>query len=551
MQQDVMNEKQLRAIAPQRSSRSLHHALLIAAATICCGLLVWQTFGLGQNMQHPSVIRSRQVTDDDISTYPGEHIQWEPCGQVDHRPLECSSIAVPKDQFNPSNFDNETFNIPLVRMRGKNATQNLLVNPGGPGGSGFAFMYGDALEIMRVIDESFHLLSFDPRGVNSSRPLATCYPDQETRKRLPEIKATDPSADSPEVYAWTTNFAHACSDTMGESGKYINTPQTAADMNNILDAVGQKDMAYWGFSYGSILGQTYATMFPDRSKRVIIDGIASHFDWYGALIEDKDFIDSEKVLYGIFDECVKAGANCTLSALADTSEELYQKFMDFTAQIQAEPVSVYVNNSLYGVLDYHSLWFNGVYRALYRPSGWYSFTDRLAKLMQGDATEAFLAYGFGDPFTRIGDGDIVIHLNDGPSGSEHWPQERTKLLDQLLPWYANSSFAFSQNKLYYAKQQWRIPRTHTFKPRQNVETAHPLLVLSMTFDPVCPLASAKVATESFKGSRLVEVKGYGHCSQAMESSCAATHIRNFLQKGVLPDNHVQCEVDNKYYVKPE
>ncbi|EFQ96695.1 hypothetical protein MGYG_08619 [Nannizzia gypsea CBS 118893] len=535
----------------RQSSRSVYYALLVVGTTIFCGFLIETTgfvFGQGQ----ASIIQSRQPSKGDKLTYPGEKVKWEPCGQVEDRPLECSSITVPKEHFNTNNANNnETFSIPLVRMRGKNATQNLLVNPGGPGGSGFAFIYGDAISLMAVIDESHHLLSFDPRGVNSSQPLATCYPDQETRKHLSEVRATDPSADSPDVYAWTTNFARACSDTMGDMGKYINTPQTAADMNSILDAVGQDDMVYWGFSYGSILGQTYATMFPDRSKRVIIDGIANHFDWYNALIEDKDFIDSENVLFGIFDECIKAGSKCPLAALADSSQDLYQKFMDTVKEIKAEPRSVYVNNTLYGVLDYHSLWFNGVYRALYRPSGWYSFADRLAKLMQGDATEAFLAYGFGDPFMRTGDGDIVIHLNDGLSGEKHWPQERTELLDQLLPWYANSSFAFSQNKLYYAKQQWRIPRTHKFTPRDDVETAHPLLVLSMTFDPVCPLASAKVATQSFRGSRLVEVKGYGHCSQAVQSACATKHIRNFLQRGVLPDTHVQCDVDSEYYIKPE
>ncbi|KAF3481025.1 uncharacterized protein GIQ15_06372 [Arthroderma uncinatum] len=471
---------------------TIGHVLLVAAATICCGILAWRTLSLGRHVQEASIVQSRKGTKNALYTYSGENIKWAACGQVDNCPLECSSIEVPKDHFSINNFDNETFNIPLVRMRGKNATQNLLVNPGGPGGSGFAFMYDDALDIMDVIDESFHLLSFDPRGVNSSRPLATCYPDQGTRKRLSEIRATDPSRDSPDVYAWTANFVHACADTMGEAGRYINTPQTAADMNNILDAVRQDDM------------------------RVIIDGIANHFDWYGALIEGKDFIDTDKVLYGIFDECVKAGSNCTLSALADNSEELYRKFLDLTAKIRAEPISVYINSTLYGVLDYHSLWFNGGIRP--RPS-W--------------------------PM------DLGIHLKDGPSGPKYWPQGRTNLLDKLLPWYGNSSFAFAQNKLYYAKQQWRIPRTHGFVPRIDVETAHPLLVLSMTFDPVCPLASARVGAESFRGSRLVEVKGYGHCSQAMKSSCAVAHIRNFLQEGVLPDTHVQCEVDNEYYVKPE
>lgn len=554
-----MDGKQLRlekatSVRQQGGQTRRPTLLLIATAVICCGLIILRSLNFEQHIRPASLKyagQRRQGINSEVFKYPGERIEWKPCGQVNGRPLECSSIDVPMDHSANQSSDNRTFSVPLIRMRDENATQNLIVNPGGPGGSGFDMIYMDGEEIKSIIGEGFHLLSFDPRGVNSSRPLATCYPDQETRERLSGHHYTDPVGDSPEVYAWTTNFVHACSDTMGDYGKYINTPQTAADMNSILEALGQEDMVFWGFSYGSLLGQTYATMFPDRSRRIIIDGITNQFDWYEALIEDQDFIDSDKVLYGIFDECVKAGSNCTLSALADTTEDLYGQFLNFTAQLEKKPINVYVNSTLYGVLNYHSLWFNGVYRALYNPSGWFTFTDRLAKLMQGDATDAFLAYGFGDTFTRVGDGDIVIHLNDAPSGTEYWPQERAKLLDMLLPFYKDSSFAYAQNKLYYTKQQWQIPRTHDYTPRKSVKTTHPLLVLSMSLDPVCPLASAKGATKTFEGSRLIEVKGYGHCSLAMKSSCATKHIRNFLYDGILPDDHVQCEVDNEYYVKPE
>jgi len=100
------------------------------------------------------------------------------------------------------------------------------------------------------------------------------------------------------MYAWSHNLVRACAETMGEHGKYVNTPQTAADMNSILDAVGQEDMAYWGFSYGTILGQTYAGLFPNRSKRVIIDGVANQFDWYEGQLDYEAFTDSENVFNG-------------------------------------------------------------------------------------------------------------------------------------------------------------------------------------------------------------------------------------------------------------
>ncbi|KAK4095884.1 hypothetical protein N658DRAFT_390614, partial [Parathielavia hyrcaniae] len=74
-------------------------------------------------------------------------------------------------------------------------------------------------------------------------------------------------------------------------------------------------------------------------------------------------------------------------------------------------------------------------------------------------------------------------------------------------------------------------------------TAYPLLLFSTTYDPVCPLMSARSAKEAFEGSRIVEVKGYGHSSLAVPSLCVARHVRDYLYEGKLPDAHVQCEPD--------
>jgi pimeloyl-ACP methyl ester carboxylesterase len=125
----------------------------------------------------------------------------------------------------------------------------LRVLSGGPGGSGVEFLFRRGKQLSEIVGEGFHLLSFDPRGINSSQPLASCYPTQEARRDLSPVRETELVHDSPELYAWTQNYVRACADTMDEHGAYINTPQTSADMNSILDAVGQEDLVYWGFRY--------------------------------------------------------------------------------------------------------------------------------------------------------------------------------------------------------------------------------------------------------------------------------------------------------------
>ncbi|KAJ5188350.1 Alpha/beta hydrolase fold-1 [Penicillium cf. griseofulvum] len=431
--------------------------------------------------------------------YSGEHITWEPCGDLHDRPLECSSIQVPIDQFATEKPN------PTSSKRERNP--NLLLNPGGPGASGFEFLYSRGDQLKTILGSGFHFLTFDPRGSHN--------------------RARDAAADSPEIYAWARNFAKACADTMGDYAPYINTPQTAADMNSILDAVGREDMIYWGFSYGTLLGQTYAGLFPERSRRVVIDRVVDQFVWYEGVGESDELIDTDK-------------KNCT---------ELHEIVLSFMDNLRNNPLDIYINNTVYGILTYEKVWYNGVFAALYKPPLWSSLAENLYSFIQGNATPAFLAYntdhGLNDESNEF------VTLNDGRTGPAHWPQGKDELLTQITPWLNQSLFSASFLTKYYQKQQWTVPRMHPYVPRRDVETAHPLLILSTTYDPVCPLASARLGNEAFSGSRVVEVEGYGHCSVAVASICAAQHLRAFLYEGKLPDGYTRCKVDSVYFGKPD
>ena len=170
------------------------------------------------------------------------------------------------DHFNKSSAHG--FSIPLIRMLATNTSatggKSILINPGGPGGkclspiwqtmanfviaSGIAFLWRAGGDLNKIIGEGFHLVSFDPRGVNSSIPEASCYVTPAKRAEELETNPWDLEFEAGEMFTRAENGAKACADTMGELGAYINTPQTAADMNSILDAIGQEELYYWGFS---------------------------------------------------------------------------------------------------------------------------------------------------------------------------------------------------------------------------------------------------------------------------------------------------------------
>lgn len=262
-------------------------------------------------------------------------------------------------------------------------------------------------------------------------------------------------------------------------------------------------------------------------------------------------VDTTHVAEGFFDECIKAGANCTLSKFATSKDELMEKVMSFVKELEEDPLAVYVNKTLWGTLDYETVLFGGIFPVLYKPASWYELADKLAKLLDGNATEAFLSYGTSPPWILEGNANEIVQYNDGASGPEYWPQDRRSALDVIAPLVGVSPFSPSINSGLYIKQQWAIPKTHTYVPRLGVKTAHPLLILSTTYDPVCPLVSARSANKAFADSQIVEVKGYGHCSIAVASSCLAKHVRAFFYNGTLPERYTQCEADGPYFVKPE
>lgn len=490
--------------------------------------------------------------------YPGESIAWKPCGEVDGRAVECSAIDVPMDQFDAKISGNKTFNIPLIRRRGGvNATKNILLNPGGPGGGGIDFMHRKGGATHTVVGDDFHLISFDPRGIAESRPQAQCFSSADRRLELTPQLTGDPKQDA-KLWAETGNLMQACADNMGEYGPHVNTPQTAADMNSILDAVGQDNLYYWGFSYGTVLGQTYATLFPNRSERVIVDGVVDDFLWYNKRVLDTDFVSTGDAFSGFFDECVKEGKACPLHFVADKKRDLELNVTAFIETLKEDPASVYVNSTFFGTITYDKV-MSAVFSSMYRPKDWYKLADNLGQLMQGNGTAALIAWGglgrnYSDPDPDMGETGRFVEFNDGPAGTSRWPSQKSEVIDLVMP-FIKKFMPYSGGILghYMGRAQWRIPKAHDFKAaRHNVETLHPLLVLSTTYDPICPLVNAKVARDAFVGAKLVEVQGYGHCSTAIPSLCLARTVKKFFTTGELPEKeHTKCVAEGKYFVNPD
>ncbi|KAG0651839.1 hydrolase [Hyphodiscus hymeniophilus] len=484
-------------------------------------------------------------------------VKWEECGEISNHTLECSRLDVPMDNWNKSS--GKSFSIPVIRLQAKNASatgdRHILLNPGGPGG-----ISGEMLN--KVIGEEFHLLSFDPRGVNGSIPRASCYPSDDQRAESFRDNPWDLEFEAGEMYTRAENKAKACIDTMGEHGAYLNTPQTAADMNSILNAIGQEKMFYWGFSYGTTLGQTYAQIFPDRVSRLIIDGVSNLNDWYNTFYFDESLVDTDRIFAGFVEECFKAKDACPMNSIKDksfkSSSELKTYIDDFLKDLEEEPMPVYLSNSNYGSITRRNIVTNGIFSALYRPLAWPGLANNLAALLNGNSTPAYAAYS--DSWVA---GLLQDETNTFVVQNDNWKTGVGAPAHGIKP-IQNYSLSRPETSLLVSKYQgsdvfdrasWSIPTTHEFHPQYHpefprFETAEPILVISTTWDPVCPLVSAKKAHNSFQDAGFVEQKSYGHCSISLPSLCTAKHVQRYFNDGVIPDTGATCGVDAEYFPAP-
>ncbi|TPR06696.1 hypothetical protein CAN33_0023865 [Aspergillus niger] len=363
-----------------------------------------------------------------LNLYTDASLQWKHCGEVNNHTLQCSRLDVPKDHF--SHSSDKTFSIPIIRMLAKNASatgdRHIFLNPGGPGASGVGFLRGSAFDLNKLIGEGFHLLSFDPRGVCGSIPKAVCYSSNSERAAAFASNLWDLKCQAGAMYTRAENKAKACEDMMGEYGKYISTPQIAADMNSILDAIGQQKMYYWGLSYGTTLGQTYAQMFPERVSRMVLDGVSNLDEWYNSFLIEESLIDTDKIFTGFIEECFKAGEVCPLRSIKGEQFKLasrLQSYIDgFLHELEEEPIPVYLNSTNYGAITRRTLVTNGIFFALYKPTTWPSFAKILAELLNGNTTPAYNAYSESWVLKYLVDESTTfIGLNDNRKTGENAP----------------------------------------------------------------------------------------------------------------------------------
>jgi pimeloyl-ACP methyl ester carboxylesterase len=203
-------------------------------------------------------------------------LRWEGCGGR----LQCARLRVPLDYAKPAG---ETIELALVRAPARKPQQrigSLLVNPGGPGGSGVSFVRATADGFYgQQLRDRFDIVGFDPRGVGGSAPIR-CQSDAEKDSDLATADVVpEDAAEHAELVDSSRRFAAGCAKSSARLLPYLSTESAARDMDVLRAALGDDKLSYLGISYGSVLGATYASIFPTRVRAMVLDAAVDPVVW--------------------------------------------------------------------------------------------------------------------------------------------------------------------------------------------------------------------------------------------------------------------------------
>ncbi|KAK0436830.1 Alpha/Beta hydrolase protein, partial [Desarmillaria tabescens] len=269
---------------------------------------------------------------------PTGDLSWTDC----YTGFQCTRFQVPIDY---SNEDRDKAALAVIKYSAVSETDyrgTVLMNPGGPGASGVAIMVSLGSLLASIIGNQYDIVSFDPRGVGNSTPRAEFFLSKEERSLWlanPDHWVAIPSADQiPHLWASAMVLAELAKERDNGILNYVSTDNIARDMLRISEAAGQEKLQYWGFSYGTVLGATFATMFPDKVERIVLDGVLDMDGWYSNDWRN-ELVDTDKVMQSFFDGCAAAGPDAC-AFYAPTAEEISNNLDSIYESLVTQPVPV-------------------------------------------------------------------------------------------------------------------------------------------------------------------------------------------------------------------
>jgi pimeloyl-ACP methyl ester carboxylesterase len=487
-------------------------------------------------------------------------IGWSKC-YAKQGPFQCGSVQVPLDYDQPNG---PTISLAVIRLPATDQAHrigSLFLNPGGPGGSGIVYtVFAGPSLYTDEVRARFDLVGFDPRGVTSSTPLRCFGTDRQWGPFfLPIAFPSNPAEE--QLWMDADLFVDtACAQRGGRIADHMATADVARDMDVLRQAVGDSQLNYAGVSYGTILGQTYANMFPNRIRAMIIDGVLDPIAWTTGSGDASTVPFSTRVRSDV-------GAQATLNEffrLCDTgvgcafAPDSQARFTALGKALKAHPLQIVFPDGSTGEVNY-SILIGMTLDAMFDSSSWEDFAVALADLEAQAGAKQLGArlQRFWHPVNAyITKRGFPHYFN----GLESFPGVACADSDNphtYAAWSAAGNAAEAQYGIFGRIWTWRssICAAWPFGDADryigpwNHRTSNPVLIVGNLFDPATRYQGAVLASNLLPSSRLLTVHGWGHTSLFI-SQCADAVQTRYLVNLTLPPLGTVCEQDHVPFTGP-
>ncbi len=455
-------------------------------------------------------------------------VKWKDCGE-----LQCATIDVPLDWSTP---DGATIGIAINRRLANdqgNRVGSLLINPGGPGGSGKELLeYFEPSAGQKLLD-SYDIIGFDPRGIGESAPLS-CGDGKALDAYYVKDFLILEQKDLEEATARNDEFAKSCRANSGSIIQNVDTVSAARDMDVIRAVLGDDHLNFLGFSYGTQLGTTYAEIYPDKVGRLVLDGAVdiSLSSQEQSITQAAGF---ENALKNFIVWCHDRDG-CPLTGDVEQSR---RQIADIAIKAKSEPYPADGDTPVDGNLMVY-----GMVVTLYDEGSWDYLEIALKEVIDRGTARTFyeLANFYLDRNGKTGDylGNSMVAFTavtclDHPKQDWTIAKQRdfARQVDTVAPtfgwWFAGS----------IGCEGWPYQADETVTKIDKAKSAAPMLVVGTTNDPATPYKWAQALTEQL-GATLLTFDGEGHTAYGRSNQCVTDAVDGFLVDGVMPPAGVTC-----------
>jgi pimeloyl-ACP methyl ester carboxylesterase len=464
-----------------------------------------------------------------LSGYDAQKLRWHPC---DHG-FQCARLVVPFDYQRPAW---RRFSLPVIRLPAtdpRDRIGSLVVNPGGPGGSGIQYALEARTQISAAVRARFDVVGFDPRGVGGSVPAIHCLTGPQLDKYFETSDTPTTAAQLATVVSQSKLFARGCEQRSGALLRYVGTANAARDMDVLRAALGDARLTYLGKSYGTYLGTWYAQLFPSHVRALVLDGAvdpgASPFSMN--IVQAQGF---QVALRSFVADCLRL-TGCPLGRGGSVTAA--------TARVQAllnaaarKPLLSQIN----GQPGVAPLLLNGIAAALYSKRFWPYLREGLGAALAGN----------GSILVELGDLDVERSQN-GQYSNLTAAEVAVDCLDRAWPrslpaWRSAAAAAAKAAPMFGAPIMWGSlpcaywPVSDAAPVRLRGQGAPAILVVGTTRDPATPFRWAQALAHDLASGVLLGWNGDGHTAYMMGSSCVDSAVDKYLIGLVVPRNGTMC-----------